>query len=882
MAKELIASIERNGGYALDWREAENEAPKICREVYKRYERDPHDALLFLGFQTADALLSPSLDFLRIIASAFVLALARTPDIEILREKAAVAGDEESIKALLEEAPFILGNEHLTVDWILTVWKNINGAYTQAIVTHKGTVSEYFSSKNTEIHLAGRVYFHLVENRSKDAPFAFLATYTTHVSGSGKSKHVPLKHALIEFGDDAKKMLELLVTIHKAAEKSEFVADILESREIFYPLNINASEAYTILREIPLYEESGILCRMPNWWKNKSDTIKVTVKIGEKTVSRLSHDALLNFQVELSLGGETITVNEAKRLLSESDGLAMIKNKWVEIDRDKLKETLLAYERAQSLAKEGAMSLVDAMRLQLNPKILFADSFDGNEIEILNGTWLQSVLSKLTLPESLPAITCGDDFTAELRAYQKKGLNWLYYMRTLGLGACLADDMGLGKTIQIIALLNHIRRSADAAGKTLIVIPASLIGNWVSEVKRFAPHLACAVAHPSEHDDLGAKGEDFLDANKVFITTYGMLSRYEWLVEHHWEFLIIDEAQAIKNPHTRQTKAVKHLKALHRIALTGTPIENRLSDLWSLFDFLNPGLLGSAKEFTKFTKGLKESSGGYARLKRVVSPFILRRLKTDKDVISDLPEKIEMKTYASLSKKQAVLYAALVKDIKQSLEEAGEGIRRKGLILAALLKFKQICNHPDHYLGQKAYAESESGKFARLKEICETIGEKRERALVFTQYKEIIAPLSEYLTSVFGRSGLILHGGVPVKKRKEIVDAFQGHEYVPFMVLSIKAGGVGLNLTSANHVIHFDRWWNPAVENQATDRAFRIGQKKNVVVHKFITRGTIEEKIDLMIEDKVRLARDILPESQENWITEMSNEELLNLFTLSA
>ncbi|HUW64583.1 MAG TPA: DEAD/DEAH box helicase, partial [Spirochaetia bacterium] len=372
-----------------------------------------------------------------------------------------------------------------------------------------------------------------------------------------------------------------------------------------------------------------------------------------------------------------------------------------------------------------------------------------------------------------------------------------------------------------------------------------------------------------------------LEEYDIFITTYGMLLKYDWVREVTWNSLILDEAQAIKNPGAKQTRTVKQIKSFHKIAMTGTPIENRLSELWSLFDFLNKGLLGSLKEFTTFTKQLKESQEGYSQLKKVVGPFILRRLKTDKAVITDLPDKIEMKTFSTLSKRQAALYNALVGDIKTKLEFADEGIERKGLILSSIMKFKQICNHPDQYLGQNSYAESDSGKYARLREICETIYEKRERLLVFTQFKEITGPLKEFLEGVFHHKGLVLHGETPVAKRRDIVETFQGHEYVPFLVLSIKAGGVGLNLTSANHVVHFDRWWNPAVENQATDRAFRIGQQKTVIVHKFITKGTIEEKIDLMIEDKKKLTQEIIPDIQENWITEMDNNQLMDLFRLS-
>lgn len=358
-----------------------------------------------------------------------------------------------------------------------------------------------------------------------------------------------------------------------------------------------------------------------------------------------------------------------------------------------------------------------------------------------------------------------------------------------------------------------------------------------------------------------------------------MAHRHPRLKEYPWRCLILDEAQAIRNPETLQARAIKGFRAETRIAVTGTPVENRLLDLWSIFDFINPGLLGSRKEFNDFIRDIRMEKDGYGRLRGIVSPYILRRLKTDRTVISDLPEKIEMKTFSDLGKKQIVLYEKMVKDLGRTIRET-EGIQRKGLVLAYLMKFKQLCNHPDQYLGTGSFDELESGKFIRLREICETIGEKRERVLVFTQFREMTEPLSRFLGTVFGRAGLLLHGGTPIPKRKEIINNFQGDEYVPFLVLSLKAGGVGLNLTAANHVIHFDRWWNPAVENQATDRAFRIGQKKNVIVHKFITKGTVEEKIDLMIGEKTALTQDVLQGGGEALITEMSNEELLRVFSL--
>ena len=355
-----------------------------------------------------------------------------------------------------------------------------------------------------------------------------------------------------------------------------------------------------------------------------------------------------------------------------------------------------------------------------------------------------------------------------------------------------------------------------------------------------------------------------------------MIKTTEWLKEFNWNYLILDEAQAIKNPITAQAKSIKLLKCKNKIALTGTPIENNLGDLWSLFDFLNPGLLGSRKEFKQL---VQKDNHNFGKIRKIITPYILRRLKTDKKVITDLPDKIEMDVFAKLSKKQATLYQAQIELLQKALDDA-EGIKRKGLVLSSLMKFKQICNHPSQHLGDNGYKSLDSGKFIRLKEICEIVKEKRERILIFTQFKEIIEPLNIFLTEVFGRSGLTLHGGTAIKKRHEMVNNFQSDTYYPYFILSLKAGGTGLNLTKANHVVHFDRWWNPAVENQATDRAFRIGQKKSVVVHKFICEGTFEEKIDQMLRDKTELSKNILSETKSSWITEMSNKELIDMFSM--
>jgi len=414
---------------------------------------------------------------------------------------------------------------------------------------------------------------------------------------------------------------------------------------------------------------------------------------------------------------------------------------------------------------------------------------------------------------------------------------------------------------------------------SLLVAPASLLGNWAAEIEKFAPGIKAAIVHPSamSADEIKQFTPEQYD---LAITSYGSLLRIPGFAETEWRFVILDEAQAIKNPAARQTKAAKALRGTARIALTGTPVENSLGDLWSIFDFINPGLLGSAKQFSRYTKGLAERTDNpYGPLRELVRPYILRRMKTDRSIIADLPEKTEIKAYCGLSKRQAALYEQAVQDLEKSLEET-DGIQRKGVVLAMLMRLKQICNHPSQWLSDNGWAEEDSGKWARLREIAEVVAARQEKMLVFTQFREMTGPLAGFLGQIFGRSGLVLHGETAVKNRKTLVQRFQEDESVPFFVLSLKAGGSGLTLTAASHVVHVDRWWNPAVENQATDRAFRIGQKKAVVVHKFICRGTVEEKIDRLIESKRGLSNELLAGGGEINLTEMKNDDLLRLVAL--
>jgi SNF2 family DNA or RNA helicase len=604
----------------------------------------------------------------------------------------------------------------------------------------------------------------------------------------------------------------------------------------------------------------------------------------------LGFDAMLDFRVQIALGDEELSEAEWQELLAAENGLVLLKGKWVEVDREQLSQALEHWKQVERESQNG-LSFVEGMRLLAGaPADLSADD-DGVETEeewsfVKAGKWLSEVLDEVRSPDGLKQALPGKELKADLRPYQQVGVNWLSFLSQLGLGACLADDMGLGKTVQVIALLLARKNSKQKSAKpSLLVLPASLLANWKAELERFAPSLKVEFAHPSQtpKENWATWESDPKSAfakTDVVLTTYGMLLRLEWLTKIPWQFAILDEAQAIKNPNARQTKAVKKLEADHRIALTGTPVENRLSDLWSLFDFLCPGLLGNRARFKGFVKSLNDrEKDRYAPLRRLVQPYILRRLKTDRRIISDLPEKTELKAYCGLTKSQAALYAKLVAELKEALEET-DGIQRRGLVLAYLMRFKQVCNHPSQLLGDGKYEAKDSGKFARLAEICEEVASRQEKMLVFTQFAEMGHLLQARLQERFAREVPFLHGGTRKADRDALVARFQDAGGPPVLLLSLKAGGTGLNLTAANHVIHFDRWWNPAVEDQATDRAFRIGQKKNVLVHKFLCQGTIEERIDEMITEKIQLTNEVLEGGGEQILTELSNDELIQLVSL--
>ena len=720
-----------------------------------------------------------------------------------------------------------------------------------------------------DLRVPERIFFHLVENRKDEyAPFAFLATYATK-DEQGGVRHMPLSYALEEYKQDREKLMALLSCLDKVAEISPMLSGFITSGEMFHPLRMSSDEAYEFLKAVPDIEECGIVCRVPYWWKSSQSSIKMQVKLGEEKPAMWGFDALVSMKPALSVGGVELTEKEIRKLLDQTEGLALLKGKWVEVNHSRLERLLEVMEQY-----DGELSLKDAMKLEAGLEVQDIDIDVGPIIS--NGKWLGTLLKNLRQPGTMKKEKVPSGLNADLRSYQQTGFQWLCYMSKLGFGSCLADDMGLGKTLQVIAFLTWLFKKNKTAN-VLLIVPASLLGNWAKEIDKFSPGLPYRILHgkgSETHDAEYRAKEVFLN-----ITTYQMVLRMESLSERKVDCLILDEAQAIKNPGTKQTRAVKKIPAVQRIAMTGTPIENELANLWSLFDFLNKGLLGSSKEFDDFAKSLSGHSEGYQKLRNMISPFILRRLKSNKKIIADLPDKVEKIEYVSLSQKQIVLYRKQVSELEKELAMA-KGMKRKGMVLSTITKLKQICNHPDQFLGQENYLAKESGKFELLKTLCETIYEKRERVLVFTQYKEIIPYLDRFLKGIFGCDGLVIHGGVAPKKRQALVDEFNGEDYVPYMILSLKAGGTGLNLTSANHVIHFDRWWNPAVENQATDRAYRIGQNRSVIVHKFVDSGTIEEKIDAMINDKVELAENVIGSGGEKWITEMSDAAILDMMRL--
>ena len=652
--------------------------------------------------------------------------------------------------------------------------------------------------------------------------------------------------------------------------------------------SLSVDEAYAFLREVgPLLEGSGFGVLVPPWWDKPGARlgVRASLKADANVVGSgiLNLDSLVEFDWELALGDETLTQEEFERLAALKMPLVQVRGQWVMLQTDQVEAAIAFWERKR---QQAGMPLREALALSLG----VAEEVEGLPLHGVEAEgWLDDLLQQLQAGEALNVLHPPEGLRGELRPYQVRGYSWLAFLRRWGLGACLADDMGLGKTVQAIALLLRERQEPAATGDNgdsspaLVICPTSVVGNWKREIQRFAPGLRVLVHHGSER----ASGDEFLaaaDEHDVVISTYGLARRdVDDLEQVRWSDVILDEAQNIKNPHTKQAQAVRRLPADNRIALTGTPVENRLSELWSIMQFLNPGYLGSQTRFRKELALPIErygDPGATQRLRGLVNPFVLRRVKTDPAIIHDLPDKLEMKVYCNLTSEQATLYEAVVRESLERIESSEVGIERRGVVLGSLTRLKQVCNHPAQFLGDGSALAGRSGKLERLGEMLEEALSVGDRALIFTQYAQMGHMLRAYLQGLFGVEVLFLHGGTPQKQRDRMVARFQARgQGPPLFILSLKAGGTGLNLTAANHVFHYDRWWNPAVEDQATDRAFRIGQTRDVQVHKFLCAGTLEERIDELIESKKALAESVVS-AGEGWLTELTTDELRDLMAL--
>ena len=653
----------------------------------------------------------------------------------------------------------------------------------------------------------------------------------------------------------------------------------------------------------PLLEEAGFGVLAPPWWRRSKTRLGLRLKArtsskGGTSTGTIGLDGLCDIRWEAVLGDDTLSVTELRQLARLKQPLVHVRGQWVELHQGELSAAITA------VGKRGAAGdVVSAGEVLRSALGLEHGPGDLPVVEVAADGWLGDLLSGAEDRRLEPTPT-PNGFAGELRPYQERGLAWLSFLGELGLGACLADDMGLGKTAQLLALLLDERGRAPLApivrqrsntsgtarrtrqrrlGPTLVLCPMSLVGNWQREAARFAPKLAVYVHHGPDR----FTGKAFTKhATKVdlVLSTYGLATRdAELLASVHWRRLVLDEAQQIKKSAARTTQSVRSIPAARRIAMTGTPVENRLSELWSIMEFLNPGILGSERRFRERFADPIERGGDdevATRLRQVTGPFILRRLKTDRTIIADLPEKLEMKQFCPLTREQATLYQAVVDDMLARIDEA-EGIERRGLVLATMMKLKQVCNHPAHFLADGSSLGGRSGKLTRLVEILGEAMAEGDRSLVFTQFTEMGGMLERHLRRRLQCDVLWLHGGVTKRARDAMVERFQSGDGPPVFLLSLKAGGIGLNLTAATHVVHFDRWWNPAIEDQATDRAYRIGQQHNVQVRKFVCGGTLEERIDTMIEAKRALAERIVG-TGESWLTELSTDQLREVVALSA
>ncbi len=738
----------------------------------------------------------------------------------------------------------------------------------------------------------GTLCFHLAENAGEgaaDCPFAFLATFIHTVGQEGRARHAPLGLALRLLAEDREGLLSLLRPLRQAASQSPFLAELINSQSVYRPCAWSARQAYDFLAATPVLESCGIETRMVNLWKTLPPRVELEVKLDVVPGGRsskpdkapsLNINSLLHFVPQVALGGMPLTEEELHELMAGEDGLVRFRGEWVRLDREHLQKLMNSWRQAARMAA-GGIPLMVGLRYLLGKRSSALPNLPPPEegVSIAASEQLAAALTNLHFGVVEPDLP--PELARTLRAYQQEGVRFLLSVTEAGFGACLADDMGLGKTLQLIAWLTHLQRQGELEqGAALIIAPASLLSNWQEELARFAPQLKTTILHPyalsaADAELMQRSPERLLARSHVALTTYGMVTRNAMLTRCEFPALVLDEAQAIKNAASQRTQAILRLggQSPRRVALTGTPVENGLGELRTLFEFLNPGLLGAEKDFSAF---VREMGSDYAPLRRLVRPFLLRRLKSDPSLLPELPGKTEQPAYCLMTAEQTRLYAREVENLQAVIHEP-DPQTRLALILPILGRFKQICNHPAQYTGEQFYDPALSGKMNRLGHLVREIAAAGDCCLVFTQYRALIDPLHDFLMGIFGASGLTLHGGTPLAERQQRVAAFQHAGGPRFFVLSLKAAGTGLTLTRARHVIHFDRWWNPAVENQASDRAYRIGQTQPVFIHPLISRGTIEENIHHMLRRKTAMADALLAGGLERMLLHLDAEELLAL-----
>ena len=860
------AGVSSDGGPSDD-------SDAAARRIAERFARGDGHGLFWLGASEPAMALSPVAAFWRELSRAFVVRLCATPDVEALRARVDVQVSDDELAALAAAAPPMIGGEYLTEEVLRQLCARMGEAVREELAAWEGTVEAFLRHASPAWNLVGRVCFHLAENKGDaEAPFAFVATYTTRPSPEAKLRHLPLAQALREYAGARNQpaLLALLTPVQRAAQSSAVARELVDSGGVFETLAWTPGEAHQFLKEVPLFEAAGVVVRMPAAWRaRRPPRPEAQVVVGKARGPGVGADALLDFSIGVTLEGQTLTAQEVREILAGTDGLALIRGRWIEIDRERLRQVLDHWSAFEAAHAAGGISVVEGLRLLAGARIDDQPAADAAApvaewSRVVAGESLARALAGLRSPDSLAELDLGDALQAQLRPYQQIGLRWLWWLSGLGLGGCLADDMGLGKTIQVIALFTLLKKQAQKNGRPrgparsqtkdpcLLVVPASLIANWRAEIARFAPALTVLVAHPSElsSEQLTRLPAAEVDASDVVITSYGATQRLPWLATRQWDVIVLDEAQAIKNPGTQQTRAVKVLRGRIRLALTGTPVENRLGDLWSIFDFITPGLLGSRKAFGRFIKAADKAADGgpESAMHSGYGPL-----------------------YPSPSEDRPAGHQRSARQdrgprLLQPDEEAGGAVPAGGARAARGPRWRR--GHRWHQASRRRAGVADAPQ-ADLQPSLAVAGRWRLRS---GGQRQAHAPARA------GRRDRVAAGEAAGLHPVPGAAAPTGPVSRGRLRSSRSgAGGTGLNLTAARHVIHFDRWWNPAVENQATDRAYRIGQKNGVLVHKFICRGTVEEKIDALITSKEQLSRQVIEGTDEPTLTELDDEQLLRL-----